>query len=408
MAGVSEIGPGGGQGANPFGFLGDFMKMLMGDGPLNWQIARQAALAVSTEGQTEPNVDPLERLRLEELLRVADLHVGDATGLATAPTGRPLSIRAVTRAEWAYYSLDHYRPLFEGLAAALTPPPEPGIPAPGAGATDPFGGLFNPADPESGLLGSLPQVLGPFFLGAQAGTVCGHLARQAMGQYELPIPRPASDELMMVPATISAFAADWSLPPDDVRLWICLSELTHHAVVNRPHVRARLDALLTDFVSGFRVDPSALAGQLDQLDLSNPTALAGVFENPEALLGAVTTPAQEETEARLGALVAAIEGYVDHVVDAVGKRLISSYGPLTEALRRRRVAATDADELIRQLFGLQLSQAAYDRGDRFVKGVHERAGDEGVTRLWHSERELPTPAELDAPGLWLERINLPE
>jgi len=36
-----------------------------------------------------------------------------------------------------------------------------------------------------------------------------------------------------------------------------------------------------------------------------------------------------------------------------------------------------------------------------------RAGEEGVRRLWHSERELPTAAELDAPGLWLARIDLP-
>jgi uncharacterized protein (DUF2342 family) len=43
-----------------------------------------------------------------------------------------------------------------------------------------------------------------------------------------------------------------------------------------------------------------------------------------------------------------------------------------------------------------------------VRGVLERAGDEGLSRLWHSERELPTPAEVDAPGLWLERIDLPD
>ena len=68
---MSEIGPTGGD--NPFGsFLGDMMKMFMTDGPLNWQLARQAALMTATGGQSEPNVDPLERVRLEELLRVAD------------------------------------------------------------------------------------------------------------------------------------------------------------------------------------------------------------------------------------------------------------------------------------------------------------------------------------------------
>ncbi|GAC1537198.1 MAG: hypothetical protein NVS3B12_20960 [Acidimicrobiales bacterium] len=415
MAWMSEIGPGGGQGSNPFGFLGDFMKMFMADGPLNWQIARQAALAVSTGGETEPNVVPLDRLRLEELLRVADLHVSDATGLATAPNGGIISIRAVTRAEWAYHSLDHYRSLFEGLAASLTAPgPDAGTgggSASGAtsfGGADPFAGMFEAADPESGLLGSLPQVLGPFFLGAQAGTVCGHLALRAMGQYGLPIPRPPSDELMMVPSSIARFAEDWSLPPDDVRLWVCLSELAHHAVLGRPHVRARLEELLTDFVGGFRVDPTALSGQLENLDLADPSSLPGLFNNPELLLGAVTTPGQHHTEAQLAALISAIEGYVDYIIDTIGQRLISSFGPLSEALRRQRVEASDADRLLRELFGLELSQAAYDRGGRFVSGIVERAGDIGLSRLWRTARELPTPAEIDAPGLWLERIDIPD
>ncbi len=397
MAGVSEFGPGGSQGGNPFGFLGDLMKMFMSDGPLNWQIARQAALVAATGGELEPNVDPLERLRMEELLRVADLHVSDATGLATAQTGGIVSVRAVTRAEWAYYTLDHYRSLFEGLAGALTATPE---------GVDPLAGLPQGMDADA-LLGSLPQVLGPFFLGAQAGTMCGHLARQAMGQYELPIPRPPSDELMVVPGAIMVFANDWSVPVDDVRLWVCLSELTHHAVLGRPHVRARLEGLLSEFVSGFRVDPAALSGQLEQLDLGDPSSLPQLFSNPEALLGAVTTPAQRDVEIRLAALVSAIEGYVDHIVDVVGTRLIPSHGQLTEALRRRRVTPSDADQLIRELFGLELSQAAYDRGDRFVDGVVERAGEDGLARLWRTEHELPTPAEVDAPGLWLERIDLP-
>jgi len=386
MACVSESGPGG----NPFGFLGDLMKMFITDGPLNWQIARQAALVAATGGELEPNVEPLERLRMEELVKIADLHVADATGMTTGL----VSIRAVTRAEWAYHTLDHYRSLFEGLAEALT-------------STGDAAPLIDPTNIEAGLLGSLPQVLGPFFLGAQAGTMCGHLARQDMGQYGLPIPRPPSNELMVVPSTITAFADDWSIPVDDVRLWVCLSELSHHAVLNRPHVRRRMDDLLSEFVRGFRVDPTALSTQIEQLDLANPTTLPQLFNNPEALLGAVTTPAQHEVETRLAALVSAIEGYVDHVVDRVGHRLINSYGPLSEALKRRRVTPSDADQLIHELFGLELSQAAYDRGDRFVSGVLERAGDEGLARLWRSEHELPTPAEVDAPGLWLERIDLP-
>ena len=60
------------------------------------------------------------------------------------------------------------------------------------------------------------------------------------------------------------------------------------------------------------------------------------------------------------------------------------------------------------LFGLDLDQAQVDRGRAFVAGVVERAGEEGLGRLWSPARNLPTPAEVDAPGLWLERIALPE
>jgi uncharacterized protein (DUF2342 family) len=60
------------------------------------------------------------------------------------------------------------------------------------------------------------------------------------------------------------------------------------------------------------------------------------------------------------------------------------------------------------MLGLELGQAQYERGAAFVRGIVDRAGNEALGRLWHSERELPTPAEIDAPGLWLERIDLPD
>jgi uncharacterized protein (DUF2342 family) len=107
-------------------------------------------------------------------------------------------------------------------------------------------------------------------------------------------------------------------------------------------------------------------------------------------------------------LTVVLEGFVDHVMDTVGRALISSFGMLSEAVRRRRVEATDGDRFVERLLGLQLGQAQYDRGAAFVRGVVERAGEAGLARLWASPRELPTPAEVDAPGLWLARIELPD
>jgi putative hydrolase len=372
----------------------DLAKMFTAAGPVNWEIAKQVALWIATEGATEANVEPVRRIRFEELARVAEMHVAETTGLSTSATGRSVTAVPVGRSQWAMATIDAYRPLLEKLATALSQP----------GDSD-MDDLEAAADPTAALLGNLGQMMGPVMLGMQSGFTVGHLARGAFGQYGLPIPRPPSDELLVVPETIDAFASAWSLPSDDVALWVELSEIAHHAVFARPHVRARLDELLGAYVGGFRPDPTALEGKLDSVDLANPAALQDVLGDPEALLGAMQTPEQQETHARLQALVVAIEGYVDHVVDTVGRRLIASYGPLTEALRRQRVERGDGDKFVERLFGLELGQAQFERGASFVSGVLERAGDEGLARLWESEKTLPTPAEVDAPGLWLARLE---
>ena len=374
----------------------DLAKMLSGSGPVNWDIARQVSTYIATDGQPEGNVDPLERIHIEELARVAVLHVANVTGLEASATGGIVTLRPVGRGEWTNRTLDAYRPLLERLAITLS------------GASGDDAGASDAPDPDADLLGGLTRVMSPVLLGMQSGFMVGHLSQRAMGQYDLPIPRPPSDELLVVPATIDAFADDWSLPRDDVLLWVCLSEIAHHAVISQAHVRSRLDALLTEYVGGFQPDAGALDERFEGLDPTNPESLQAMLGDPETLLGAMQSPAQQQTRVHLDALVAAIEGFVDHALDAVGERLIGSYPSLTEALRRRRVMRGDGDKFVEHLFGLELGQAQYDRGSTFVDGVLERAGDEGLARLWASARELPTPAEVDAPGLWLERISLPD
>ncbi|MDQ1402161.1 MAG: hypothetical protein QOG03_477 [Actinomycetota bacterium] len=380
--------------------------MFGGSGPINWDIARQVSISIASGGAVEPNVDPLERIKLEELARVAELHVGEATGLTTDVNGRAVAVRAVSRAEWAHATLDAYRPLLERLAETV------GAAGGAAGADgEPLGvdldelGDDHPELSDQ-LLGNLSQVLGPVMMGLTAGSMIGHLAQRAFGQYDLPIPRPPSHELLLVPSTIVAFADDWSQPTEDVRLWVCISEVAHHAVLSIPHVRERLDQLLNDYVGSFQPDPSALGARLEGLDPTDPSSFQTALGDPEVLLGAMKTPAQDQLLRQLEALTAAIEGHVDHVCDEVGRKLISSYSSLTEALRRRRVEQGEGDRFVERLFGLELGQAQYDRGDRFISGIVERVGEDGLRRLWSSADVLPTPAEIDAPGLWLARIDL--
>ena len=383
-------------------FFGDIARMLGQQGGAAWDSARQLAISVATGGASEPNVDPVERMSIEQLARVADLRVADVTGLTTSVGGRAVSVVPVNRTRWVMDSLEAYRPLVERLAQSLGPD-EADLQDEPDDHGDPMAGMF------SGML----RMFQPMVLAMTAGSMVGHLAQRSLGQYDLPIPRPTTgpnaDELLLVVPNLDAFADEWSLSAEDLRLWICVHEVAHHAVLGVPHVRARMDDLLLRYVSAFRNDPAALEERIGQIDVSDPAALANLQEvmgSPDVILGAITSPEQDALRPQLEALVAVVVGVVDHVVDVVGAELITDYPMLTEALRRRRVEAAAADRFVERLFGLELTQATYDRGSTFVAGVLERAGEDGLRRLWTSDEMLPTPAEVDAPGLWLARIDL--
>ena len=104
------------------GFLGDLLRMMHTDAPLQWDLAVQLALAVASDGQPEPNVDPIQRMRFEEITRIAELQVGDISGMPTTPGGGSVSVVTAGPAEWARRSLESWRPLISEYAAAIRPP----------------------------------------------------------------------------------------------------------------------------------------------------------------------------------------------------------------------------------------------------------------------------------------------
>ena len=373
--------------------LGDLLQLMGGErGADRVELARGLAQSVATGGQPEPNVDPLARIRLEELVRVAELHVAELTGLSPNPGGMPLVVDAVGPGAWAGRTLADWRFLVEAMTAGADQ---------AAGQLPPVDGLGSEAGE---LMARFVAGMGPMLASLQLGSAVGHLARTTLGQYEVPIPRTGTG-LLFVPANVDRFAEDWSLDPDEVRLWVCLREVTIHAVLGRAHVAERLRTLVTDVVRGMAGDAAGMIEQLQQADLSDPESLQNMLSDPEALLSATASPERARASAELMAVTGALMGYVEHVLDRSATRLLGGRGALAEAWRRRQVQRDAPARTAEVLFGLDLGPAQVARGLDFVRGVVERAGEEGLARLWATPATLPTPSEIDAPGLWLERIS---
>ncbi|MEZ5251087.1 MAG: zinc-dependent metalloprotease [Ilumatobacteraceae bacterium] len=227
--------------------------------------------------------------------------------------------------------------------------------------------------------------------------------------------RPAgaahSSSVLVVARTVDQFADEWSLPLDEMRLWVLAQELIGHSVYSHTPTREAIISLVQRHVGAFRADPSSVSEKLADLDLGTDgdpmVAIQQAFSDPEVLLGAVRSPEQVALAPVLDAATAAVVGYVDYMVDSVAARLIGGDAlRIAEAVRRRRIEAGAEDVFIERLLGLQVTPAMVQRGKNFVAGVVDRAGEAALASLFATDSSLPTPAELEAPGLWLARIEL--
>ena len=367
----------------------------VGQGPVHWETAKQIATATATSDGSESNVDPLVRIEFQEMAKIAIPHLHAVTGadLAEMSTWEPLP---VTRGVWANRTLDDYRPLFTDLATALQQ---------GGPATE-----TDPSDVLGSLLSNITGMMAPMTMGMTVGSMVGLLARKSLGQYDLPLPRPPSREFMVVPATIDAFASEWNLDVREVRMWTTIRELVIHQLFHIEPIREAVLDLVRRFVGAFRPDPQAIADKLSSIGADDPAemmkSLQNFFGDPEILLGAVRSPEQDSIQPELDSLLGLVLGWSDYMTDQVSARILGSATHIAEAARRRRIESGEETAFVEKLLGLHLNRRQVDRGRNFATGVVERAGTEGLRPLYESRSALPTPSELDAPGLWLARIEI--
>ncbi len=390
---------------NPFAGLpmfGDLSKALSGQGPLNWDAARQFALLSASGGdvggmlggsapRSTPNIDPSVRIKYGELAAIARLHVADVMELPVTDDAPEVA----TPEQWAAQTLDAYRPLFDQLAESL-------------GQVSDGPDTDNDTDPMAQMMAGLTKMMGPAMMGMSVGSMVGGLARRAFGVYDLPIPR-ATPALVVVPPNIDAFAEAWEVPLDEMRLWVISHELAGNTVLSIPHISDHLRGLVQRHVGAFHPDASALSDKLVGLDTdqSDPmAAMQAAFGDPEVLLGAVRSDEQLALEPELDAAVAMTIGVIDWVVDAVAVRVIGGDAlQIAEAVRRRRAEKAPDDTFVERLLGIRLGPEQTARGKAFVQGVVDRAGERGLAPLFSDAAAIPTPNEIEAPGLWLARVD---
>lgn len=276
-----------------------------------------------------------------------------------------------------------------------------------------LGGMRGVLEPVVGRLGGelgpvapLVRMAGGALLALEVGGLTGVLAQRVLGQYEFPVLDPdAPARLLFVAPNLAHAARSLDASPDELLRWVALHEITHALQFGavtwlRPYLAGRVSSVVAGLEVG--IDPSRLSRLPSGDDLKAFVEAARRGDLATFMLG----DAQREELEALQAFMAVLEGYAEHVMDAVGLELLPDLPELREAMDKRR--ARDRTGLLRlfeKLIGMDAKLRQYTEGKRFCDAVVGFGGIEALNRVWDSPEHMPSPAELKDPLGWLARAG---
>ena len=257
-----------------------------------------------------------------------------------------------------------------------------------------------------GLLGQFALTLGPVFLGMQFGSAAG-----PPGPPRLRAVRPPAALARVVDPAARAGqrgALRRGLePPAPGGAALGLPARAHHArradPARRPVLARRPCSATRRRTPPRHSGPSSSAWARAWATRRRSRSALG---DPEALLSDLISPEQRNISSALTAQTTAHRrlrrprhGRHRRDADLVTRRAARGLVPLPDRGGQGRAG-------LRRPVRAQRRPGRGGPGRAFVTGVVERAGEDALARLWADELDLPTPAEVDAPGLWLARIGL--
>jgi coenzyme F420 biosynthesis associated uncharacterized protein len=226
-----------------------------------------------------------------------------------------------------------------------------------------------------------------------------------LGQYEFPVLEPEREaRLLFVAPNLAQAAGQLDAPDDQLLRWVALHEMTHALQFGGvPWLRPHLKELLGELLGSLQFNPRSMLRVPDVTDLRRLAERVREDGLATLMIGADRRGALD----RIQAFMAVLEGYAEHVMDAVGATVLDDLPGLRSALGKRRRDRSGFMKLIDRLLGMDLKLRQYEQGKAFCDGVVARAGIEGLNRVWSGPGAMPTIPELSDPAGWLARTEQP-
>jgi putative hydrolase len=373
---------------DPFGEIPLFRelnKLLSAtEGPVNLEIARQVADAIAAEGG-ERKLQAHEVSMFDEAVHECSLVLAGYTRLSL---DEPPLARAVDRRTWVASTLHSWRWLLEHLSKRVS---------------DGMEAVADQVEGAAGMQAVVAQVA-PLLLGIQAGTMVGHLAREALGRFDPLIPRDDDGRLLFLIPNIEQLAADYSLDLESLRRWLTLNDTARKLVLSAsvwidPYFRS----LFLELLDSVEIDSSDVERRLMEMQSRGPEALEEGL-NLDELIPIVPTERHTKAVARIRAFGALVLGYSKHAASVVAGKIVGDFAKLDEGMARHEVASTAGRAILQSVLGVEFDRKLETSGSTFCAAVVSLKDIETLNRVWEAPDNLPNLEEIKDPFAWMDRV----
>jgi coenzyme F420 biosynthesis associated uncharacterized protein len=347
---------------------------------VDWDQARNMALRVSQWEQAPVHDRAARREQYAALVRQSEPLIAEYLGVQLP---QPVSrIYVFDRREWLEANFVSFEHIFQPIEEIY----ERNRSSQGAFAT---------------VMGDINRQV----LGAQLGVLLGFLARRVLGQYDLSLlsPEPmVQGALYFVEPNISRVQTGLGLNDNDFRLWIALHETTHVFEFEAyPWVREHFNSLVYQYFEQLNDQLNVMGGNIGQL-------ITRILQNRgsnQHWIELMLTPQQRQIFEQLQALMSLVEGYGNHVMNAIGEQLLPSFPRIEQRMEQRRQNRSLFDQVFFRVTGMDLKMAQYQQGEQFVNTVVQSHGVDFAARVWERAENLPTMDEIRNPQRWIARMG---
>ena len=402
-------------GINPVGFVNPFTTLFSDaaqggkgkDGKeevLSISAARETAKKFVTAQGLKP-ISAKELAVVASAFEISEIWLDEA--LSFPATG--IAPNSATRLDWVDQTISGWHKTIEPLAAGLSSAISNLLDQ----AMNAQAGESPEGQPPIEMITMMLRSFIGTMIATQLGQSIGTLASSVTGAHDVGLALLDPAHPVVIPENIENWANELEIPKSEVFIFHALREgAVARLFANNPRLVSYIQSAIVEYGKGIHIDIDAIQRQAQ-------SAFENMQENTEenieknmtfALENGIFTPeespAQKIALAKLETVFALIDGWTDEVTALAAGDRLPAIEQLRETLRRRRAAASPAQQLFSSMLGLEVSPKLTREASAFWKKIREVKSIAERDQIWSGL--LPTAEDLLDPEKFLASTSIPD